>query len=264
MFKYQLLSLIMLVSSLSFAQKADTITIVTDRPDLTESSRAVSHKSIQVETGIIMFVEQPTEPTAFKTTLVQFPAVLARIGLFKNVELRLFNQFIKEKTHNPSLPEKQRSTYGMDNFQIGTKINLTTEKGLWPEIALLSHLVLPVGSQQLENDKALVNFIFSLSHTLSNKFSLGYNLGWSSDNTNPNGTGIYTMALGYSISEKLGVFMECYGLLSNLETATLGFDGGFTYLLSPKMQLDVSAGKGISENNYFLSAGFSILIPQVF
>jgi len=152
----------------------------------------------------------------------------------------------------------------MDNVQVGTKINLTTEKGLRPEIALLSHIVLPVGNQQPENNTPLVNLIFSLSHTLSNKFSLGYNLGWSSDNVHQNGIGIYTVALGYSISDNLGFFIEGYGFVNNLETATLSVDGGFTYLLSPKIQLDISAGKGISENNYFLSAGFSILIPQVF
>ncbi len=136
---------------------------------LTESSRAVPHKSIQIETGVLMFVEQPTEPTEFKTTLYQFPAVLARIGLFKNVELRIFNQFINEKTHNPSLPKKQRSTYGMDNVQVGTKINLTTESGLRPEIALLSHIVLPVGNQQPEHNKPLAKrcFLFRI-HFLIN------------------------------------------------------------------------------------------------
>jgi len=69
MFKLQLLPLLSLMSSFAFAQKTDTTTIVTDRPDLTESSRAVPHKSIQIETGILMFVNQPTEPTEFKLSI---------------------------------------------------------------------------------------------------------------------------------------------------------------------------------------------------
>lgn len=261
-----LLTSLLLISMLRAYSQTELIheAIVTDRPDLTESSRTVPHRSIQIETGLLMFVEKSTDPSEFKTTLYQFPATLVRLGFFKNVELRLFNQFINEQSDNPSLPLEDRSVYGIDNLQIGTKINLTTQKGLRPEIAFLSHIVLPIGSSEFKNNKPLVNVVFSLSHTLSDKFSLGYNLGWTSDNTNENGTGTYTLALGYTISPKFSFYLEGYGLLKNLVTPTLGIDGGFTFLLNNKIQLDVSAGKSLTSHNYFLSTGFSLLIPEVF
>lgn len=258
-----LLSFSILIANLAYSQnERSQEAIITDRPDLTESSRTVPHHSLQFEAGLLMFVNEPTSTSEFKNTLYQLPAVLARFGLFKNVELRLFNQFVNEKNSNPTLKEK--SVYGIDNLQIGTKINLLTEKGLRPEIALISHVVFPLGSEQFKNDKTLINFVFSLSHSLSEKFSLGYNLGWTSDNINANGTGLYTLAVGYSITSKLGFYAEGYGVLKNLETATLGIDGGFTYLLNSNIQLDISAGKGLTENNHFFSAGFSWLLPEVF
>lgn len=257
-------SFLILFAFKSFSQVATEDIIITDRPDLTESSRTVPHKSIQIETGFLMVVEQPNEPTEFKNILYQFPATLVRFGIFENVELRLFNQFVNERSNNPSLILKERSTYGIDNLQLGTKINITTEKGLRPEIALLSHIVLPLGSEQFKNDKTLFNLVFSLSHTLSNKFSLGYNLGWTSNDINLKGSGTYTLAIGYTISPKLGFYAEGYGALQNLETLTLGLDGGFAYLLKNNIQLDLSAGKSITENDYFVSAGFSLLIPEVF
>jgi len=71
-----------------FAQQSKELEIVTDRPDLTESSRAVPHKSIQLETGVLMFVEEPLNIAEHKTTLYQLPATLVRIGLFKNIEFK--------------------------------------------------------------------------------------------------------------------------------------------------------------------------------
>ena len=245
-------------------QNLDTEAIVTDRPDLTESSRTVPHKSIQIETGFLMFIEQPSISSEFPVTIYQFPTTLVRVGFYKNVELRVFNQLVNERTNNPSTPLNERSTYGVDNLQLGTKINLTTEKGLRPEIAVLSHVVLPLGTDEFKNAKTLFNLVLSLSHSLSDKLSLGYNLGWTTDDINPKGTGTYTLAFGYPISSKLGFYLEGYGALKNMETATLGIDGGFTYLLNNNIQLDASAGKSLTAENYFFSAGFSWLIPGVF
>ena len=122
-----LFSLIILFTSQGFAQQSlGDATIITDRPDLTESSRAVPYKSIQIETGFLMFVENPSVSSEFSTTLYQFPTTLVRFGLLKNAELRIFNQFVNERDNNPSTPSNDRSTYGVDNLQVGTKINLTT------------------------------------------------------------------------------------------------------------------------------------------
>ena len=241
-----------------------TPTIITDRPDLTESSRAVPHKSLQIETGFLMDVVDPERSDLFKTTVYSFPTPLIRWGMFKGIELRLFNTLISTKTEDPSIPVDDRKSFGVGNLTVGTKIDITTEKGVRPEIAILVHFTFPTGGHEISPDRFIFNSSLSFSHTLSEKFSLGYNLGWFSGDDNKNGNGFYTLAIGYGISPKFGVFIEGYGFFPNLDSATISVDGGFTYLLKPNMQFDISAGKGITFNTYFISFGFSVLFAQLY
>ena len=56
------------------------------------------------------------------------------------------------------------------------------------------------------------------------------------------------------------MFIEVYGEIISEIIASNYFDGGFTYLFSNDLQIDISAGKGISESAtaWFLSAGIAI------
>ena len=255
----------MLIGFNLIAQEPEqTPTIITDRPDLTESSRAVPHKSLQIETGFLMDVVDPERSDLFKTTVYSFPTPLIRWGMFKGIELRLFNTLISTKTEDPSIPVDDRKSFGVGNLTVGTKIDITTEKGVRPEIAILVHFTFPTGGHEISPDRFIFNSSLSFSHTLSEKFSLGYNLGWFSGDDNKNGNGFYTLAIGYGISPKFGVFIEGYGFFPNLDSATISVDGGFTYLLKPNMQFDISAGKGITFNTYFISFGFSVLFAQLY
>ena len=238
--------------------------IITDRPDLTESSRTVPHKSLQIETGFLMTVIDPERSDIFKTTVYSFPTPLIRWGMFKGIELRLFNTLIGTKTEDPRIPIDDRKSFGIGNLTVGTKIDIITEKGARPEIAILVHFTFPTGGHEISPDRFIFNSSLSFSHTLSDKFSLGYNLGWFSGDENQNGNGFYSLTIGYSISPKFGVFIEGYGFFPNLDSATISIDGGFTYLLKPHIQFDISGGKGITYNTYFISFGFSVLFAQLY
>lgn len=247
------------------AQDSLQITIInTDRPDLTESSRAVPHKSLQIETGFLMDVINPESSDKFKTTIYSFPTPLIRWGLFKGIELRLFNTLISTKNEDPTLSLNDRKSFGVGNLTVGTKIDLATEKGLRPEMAILVHFNFPTGGHKISPDRFVFNSSLSFSNTLSEKFSVGYNLGWFNGDENKNGNGFYTLAIGYSISQKFGMYVEAYGFFPNLNSATISLDGGFTYLLKPHMQFDISAGKGITFDTYFISFGFSVLFVQLY
>jgi len=240
------------------------ITINTDRPDLTESSRAVPHKSLQIEAGFLMEVINPERSDLYKTTIYSFPTPLIRWGMFKGVELRLFNTLLSTQTEDPTIPKDEQGSFGLGNLTVGTKIDITTEKGIRPEIAILVHFNFPTGGHEISPDQFIFNSSLSFSHTLSEKFSLGYNLGWFNGDDNKNGNGFYTLAIGYGISSKFGVFIEGYGFFPNLDSATISVDGGFTYLLKPHMQFDISGGRGITFNTYFISFGFSVLFTQLY
>ena len=72
----------------------------------------------------------------------------------------------------------------------------------------------------------------------------------------------YTLNLGYSIKDDLGVFAEIFGegkMNDNGETP-LNIDGGIWYRINPKLQVDASAGYGFEVESHYLNMGFSWLL----
>ncbi len=63
---------------------------------------------------------------------------------------------------------------------------------------------------------------------------------------------------GISITDKVGIFIEPYGLIENMDLAVLNADAGFTYLINNDMQIDYSFGLGISNQMNFHSFGLSL------
>lgn len=85
-------------------------------------------------------------------------------------------------------------------------------------------------------------------------------MAWSNDS--PEASYIYTLAYGYSISDKFGAYAEVYGDLPEDSKANHLWDAGVTYLISNNLQLDASFGTSFTEGqDLLLSAGVSFRIP---
>jgi hypothetical protein len=102
-----------------------------------------------------------------------------------------------------------------------------------------------------------------LQHGLSDKVSIGYNLGaeWDGETAEP--TFIYTFTTAFSLTDRLGCYIEAFGFAPQKQTARHQADGGFTYLFSDNAQLDISGGIALTENapDYYTSLGFSFRLP---
>lgn len=236
-------------------------TIVTDRPDQTESSVLIPKGFLQVETGA--FFEE-IEKDGIKDKSTTFNTTLLRYGLLDNLEFRLGFSFTEIKRElNDNIFDDNAS--GFSPLALGVKIGVTEEQGYLPEIAFLSHVYLPfLASQDFKTENTGIDFRFSFAHSLSKKSSLGYNLGmaWDGDITTANY--VYTIAYGYSVSDKVGTFLEIYGDLPEDSYFQHFWDAGFTYLIDDNLQLDISGGTGITRNiqEIYLSAGISFRIPE--
>jgi len=68
--------------------------------------------------------------------------------------------------------------------------------------------------------------------------------------------------LGYGITEKLKVYIEPYGFLTNNGDELHLINGGFTYLINNDIQLDLTGGLGLNEiaPDNFVSCGASFLL----
>jgi Putative MetA-pathway of phenol degradation len=236
------------------------IGIITDRPDATESSTAVSLGSLQVETGAFY---TSFEENNIKQEVFGYNTTLLRYGILKNLEFRLGWNFEEGRTTNNGT-KMNDITSGFSPLLTGIKINVVEEKGWIPTIGFLGHLILPItAASDYRPETTGVNFIFSFSHTLSEKTSIAYNIGiqWSDDS--PEAQYFYTLVYGYSFLDNFGLYVEVYGDLPENNKANHFWDSGLTYLIMNNLQLDATVGTGITKGqDLLLSAGVSYRIPK--
>lgn len=224
--------------------------LVTDRPDKTESSISIPYKAFQIETGISF---ERFAFSGYSEEIISMPSTLFRYGLFKGFELRLQTTMLIQDHISLSKHERE---IGLDNMQFGFKLNITKEKGLLPEMALLTHLIIPSGDDAFKNDIYTFQSLMAFSHSVSEKVGIGYNLGVEYSNEKIY-SGIYSLVAGFQLSDKLVFFSEIYGSYDNVENLLTNADIGLTYLVNDDFQLDTSMGTGLNNKNYFLSMGLT-------
>lgn len=224
--------------------------IQADRPDQTETPAIVPKGMFQVETG---FTFQKNGANSNSNSL---PSVLWKYGVNENFELRLITEFVSEKISG-------EKSDGFTPILIGLKIKLCEEKGIVPKTSFIGHIGLPnAASSRYKNDFVAPEFRFTMQHTLSDKFSLGYNLGCEWDGMTPETTFVYTLTTGYSINKKMGCYAEIFGFAPEKDKANHNADAGLTYLINNNFMLDLSSGVGITDNapDYYLALGCSFRI----
>ncbi len=220
--------------------------IDTDRPDQTESSSTVPHGSLQIETGMLWnFEGEKTQ--AYSDAFL--PTNLIRYGISRVFELRMVNEYEILKT-----PDKKIT--GISDLQIGTKIQLLKKVNVNTEISFISHLIVPTGSEGLSTEKVGTYNRFCFSNPLSSSMTLGYNLGYNYYGYN-DGDLTYTLALAIEVTPKVGIYIEPYGELQNMEEFLMNADAGFTYLINENIQLDYSFSTGITHKSNYNSLGIS-------
>ncbi len=234
----------------SFAQE-NTISevLVTDRPDATEASSTVGENVLQIEIGGLY---ESFEKNNIQSESYTFNTTLIRYGILDNLELRLGWDFVEEVT-KVNGNKLDNITSGFSTLLLGVKIDVAEENGAMPEIAVIGH-VFPVfsASEDYRPETTGVDFRFSFAHTLSEKSSLGYNLGAEWGNDSPEAAAIYTLAYGYSLSDRFGIFAEIYGDLPEDSSANHYLDAGLTYLVCNDLQLDAYAGTSFTEGQDIL------------
>lgn len=254
--------IVLLLFSLTTFAQSDNSELTTDRPDQTESSSVVPLHFFQIESGFIMEMD---ETDASKQKSYTCNTSLLRYGLLKNFEVRLGISYLEDQTADKINQDQTIKNIGLSPLYTGFKVKIADEKTWLPEIAFLGALVLPLtAAEEFKTEYIGPNMRFSFSHTLSDKLSLGYNLGaeWDGNNSEPGY--FYSLVIGLNLGGKIGMFAESYGIIKNNDGPEHMLDAGFTYLILDNLQLDLSSGLGINEaaTDYFISCGVSFRLPQ--
>ncbi len=261
MHKHTLILLIFISYSV-FAQKStEPPDLVTDRPDQTESSSVVPKNHLQIETGFVKETDKAND-VEFKNFAIA--ATLFRYGILDGFELRLGGEYTRNITEFTE-DRKEEIIEGMAPFFFGLKAEISEEEGLMPETAFLFHFKLPYsGAEEFRPDYSIVDFRFAASNTITEFLSLGYNLGGAVNDDFDEFTGFYSVAAGFSVFDMAGAFVEFYGDLPSQHFPQHKFDAGITFLLLDNLQLDASAGVGISgaAADSFFNFGVSWRVPR--
>jgi hypothetical protein len=213
--------------------------ISTDRPDQTESAVVLSKGQIQIESGILFEESQSNINTLF------------RIGIIEGIEIRINSNYLI----NDELSFMKKSSFS--DFEVGAKFRIFDKNQNNTKVAFLSHLSIPSAIEVFSNNVYGLLSRLNVSHDLNNESQIGYNLGYNKFKK-IDGQFVYTIVYGRSL-DSFGIFFEIFGDDSK-NSSNINFDSGITYLLDNKKQLDLSIGKGINNDMFFISGGISINI----
>ena len=221
--------------SISFTSLYSQLT--SDRPDQTESSLVLSKGHVQIETGISIEDSESNINTLF------------RIGIIDGIEMRLNSNYLI----NDDISNLKKSSFS--DFEIGAKFKILDEDNNRIKIGFLTHLSVPTAPEIFSyNEYGLLSRLL-VSHDIKNDSQIAYNIGYNKYN-NYDGQFIYTLVYGKSLGS-FGVFFEIFGEESS-NNSNLNFDSGITYLVDNDKQLDLSIGRGLNSDMFYISAGFSI------
>jgi hypothetical protein len=213
--------------------------IVTDRPDIAESSLTVGH-------GIYQLEQAAQNELSGGVSALMFPS-LHRVGLGDRFELRMETPLVNMSAGRP----------GFDELAVGGKYHLLDggEFGEWPSLAVLAHATLTNGGGFEPITKLLVDTALPFD------LGVGFNVGASL----PPGNAAPAVNFAGSISRNLTDPLRIYGELSGDQDfgagqSTLGVDGGLVYLVNDDFQLDLAAYKGLTATSvdWYVTSGVSV------
>lgn len=244
------LTVLLLLSLTATGTVASDEPLVTDRPDFTESAVTVTRGRTQIEAGYTFSKIGDFEEHAFGELLL-------RIGWTEIVELRVgINSWIQVDGPGVDLS-------GSEDISLGAKIRLSDPLppgSSLPQVALLFATTLPTGSDEFNAPDPQPSVTVALAWQLSEKTSLGTNVGWArlGESGDRFGEASASLSLGRSLSDRLGGYVEVYTLNRQEGRGDDQFvNAGFTWALTGDSQLDFRAGTGLDSDgtDYFIGAG---------
>jgi hypothetical protein len=224
--------------------------IVTDRPDVTESSIVVPVASLQFENGFTWTSDHGTQSA-------DLPETLVRLGILAKTEFRLVV---------PNYVQESSSASGFGDLAIGLKQQLGPLPG-GIDLSVIAAVSLPTGSRGLTSGGYDPFVKFPWSKDLASGWSMGgmQSLFWNTDDRRRNGVWEPTFYLEKQITEPLDAFMEYAGDYAHRGGPKQLLHFGAAYKLNALNQVDFHFGFGLSHAtpNHFFAVGYSVRFDKL-
>ncbi|MFA9391803.1 MAG: transporter [Prolixibacteraceae bacterium] len=223
----------------------ESLELIGDRPDMTESAYTITKGHLQFESGVDISKD------AIDETTLTYNSSLLRYGLNNKAELRLGVELYKTFWGDYSK--------NLVPIYLGTKIRLVEKNGKIPQIAL----IVATGAElQKAGIRSILELtpgaIFTFENSLTDNISIGYNLGIEYSNLAQEITGILSASLGIGMGEHSGVYVEAAWFPAP-QTNDARFNAGITHQFSAKFQADIYGGLGLLTDSPFFNAGAGVI-----
>ena len=219
----------------------------TDRPGNTWGADVLPHHKVSWENGFGF------ESCPDRSRTITLTSTIVRYGLFKNVELRIGTDFL---LYNNGPGTKY--SFGIAPLTIGTKIKMYESSNWLPSIGFLAEVELPhVGSKDLVPPHLAPSMYALFEHSITDWFSLCYNVGaiWDGETATPQTS--LSLALWFNITDNIGAFVETYNYLHPNGNQYMT-DFGFTWMPSRRVQLDISCDLDFQNLGKYYAVGCGV------
>ena len=261
-----------LLVNLSFGQDSNSITNISDNLGYTTSSRAIYKGSLLTGIGFgYSEVKAQSIGYDFSNKTITAPGISIGYGLFNNIDFHVnvgmqYQEYNLTQIYSGDTTKNHGSSYKVNSFGFGTKINLFKQKGWVPQLAYSLEVNTLFDSQ---NSLSYMNNTLAFAYYLGEKFRLGGNLGlrtrlYVSGDSEGSSHLFYSLNLRYEFIDGFGAFLDFKP--ANISDYIMNSQVGLFYRLNNNMQLNLNAGKLLfTEPNFptkitFISGGFSWLL----
>ena len=254
--------LITLFLTISIPAKCNDIYAEADRPGMGTGANVLPMGFIQWETGFEVAHIMGTHDLTLPTTLFRF-------GLGPWAELRLEYTGLLVTEDRPEENPLRNISYISEPLWIGSKIRLwkgsEDSRLKWiPRTSLLLDVGLPLTRYDAQYHPVSGTIDLLFENDLTDWFTIGYDVGIYWIDWTPTPDIFASLAFNFTTTDKLGVFIESYNnfdpdafeISDPKKTYTLcniNLDFGLTYMVHPRVQLDLYSGFKLYHSENFLS-----------
>ena len=213
---------------------AQEITINTDRPDQSDGVSTVPIGKFQIEEGV----------TLAKNTAIN--NLMMRYGITHSTEIRLLLDAGEEFKN-----------YGLQPITLSLKQRIIEQHKFIPAISFVGYLSYGrIATKDFQNNDWPFQVKFAFENEITDRISLGYNIGTSNKFKNLD----LSAGLGYAITDEIASFIEYFSTISEIADEH-NVDLGVMYLITPLFQIDLACGHSLfaKDDRFFITLGASYL-----
>jgi hypothetical protein len=210
--------------------------LAADRPDATESPITVDKGHWQIETSVVDYAKD------YNFQAWTWAETNLKYGITDSMDLQfVFAPYIEENNDG-------EITDGASDVIVRLKWNLWGNDGGKTAFALFPYVKAPTGTD-LSNEKWEGGLILPFSYEINDAWGGGCQLEfeyfYDEENDDYDTDLLHTAVVGYSLTEKWGIYAEYLGIFGHQYRANAS--GGLTYAVTDMFQLDIGAVAGLND-----------------